>query len=397
MRFLTAGESHGEGLSVLVDGFPAGVTISPDAINHQLARRQIGYGRGGRMKIETDRARILSGVRFQKSTGAPIALFIENRDWKNWTDVMSVDGERGEAAEAKSFIRPRPGHADLAAFYKYGLTDLRDALERASARETAARVAAGAIARSLLDELGITMVSHVTKLGGITISPDEIPSDFETLKERVESNDLRCGASDDKLAEIRKHIDAALKEGNTLGGEVVVEVHNVPPGLGSYTQWDRKLDGLLAQAVMSIQAVKSVSFGAGDIGGDVPGTEFHDAFTLERNDEVKISRVTNRAGGLEAGVTNGMPLIVKAVMKPISTMRKALKSVNLASGELEDAHFERSDVTAVPACGVVCEAMVSFVLANALLEKYGADTLGEIQTALNTYLNQLTPRHYETL
>ncbi len=398
MRFLTAGESHGQGLTVLVDGFPAGVPLTHAAINQQLARRQVGYGRGGRMHIEKDQAKILSGVRFGKTTGAPIALFIENRDWKNWEDVMAVEGEWTESAEAKRFIRPRPGHADLAAYYKYGLTDLRDALERASARETAARVAAGSVARSLLDALGIDMGSHVTQLGGIKVPEADYPNTFDELMQRVESNDLRCGAEEVTLSKIRAHIDAALKEGNTLGGDIEVLVRNLPPGLGSYAQWDKKLDGLLAQAVMSVQAVKSISIGAGDTGGLVFGTEFHDEIlTGSRQGKTIVSRASNRAGGLEAGITNGMPLVIKAVMKPISTMRKALQSVNLETGKAETAHFERSDVTAVPACGVVCEAMVAFVLVQAVLDKFGEDNLADIQTALAQYNARLRPEHLESL
>ncbi len=393
MRFLTAGESHGQGLSVIVDGFPSGVPLNHLKINEQLARRQVGYGRGGRMSIEKDQAKILSGVRFGKTTGAPISLFIENRDWKNWEEVMAIEGEWTKQAEDKRFIRPRPGHADLAAYYKYGLNDLRDALERASARETAARVAAGAVAQSLLEELDIELMSHVTQLGGIQVPEADYPQSFEALIQRVEGNDLRCGAKESTLNTIRKRIDEALREGNTLGGDVEVWVRNLPPGLGSYTQWDKKLDGLLAQAIMSVQAVKSVSIGAGDTGGAVFGTDFHYEIHIEKQKgETVFSRATNRAGGLEAGVTNGMPLVIKAVMKPISTMRKALRSVNLETGEEESAHFERSDVTAVPACGVVCEAMTAFVLAKAVQDKFGEDSLIDIKTALTSYKNRLKPK-----
>lgn len=398
MRFLTAGESHGPGLTVIVDGFPAGVPLKPEDVNTHLARRQVGYGRGGRMKIEKDQARFMSSVRFEKTTGAPITLFIENRDWANWTEILSAEGERTDAAREKSFMRPRPGHADLAGFYKYGLDDLRDALERASARETAARVAAGSVARKLLEALGVEIVSHVTKLGGIAVPPSEYPPTLAALRQRVESNDLRCGGSDETLARIRERITDAIKEGVTLGGEVEVIVTHLPPGLGSYVQWDRKLDGLLAQAVMSIQAVKAVSIGAGETGSEVTGYEFHDEFAVgKQNGDVALTRPTNRAGGLEGGVTNGMPLVIKAVMKPISTMRKALKSVNLESGEEEAAHFERSDVTAVPACGVVAEAMVAFILADALVQKFGEDNFDDIQAALAHYRARLKPIPTESL
>jgi chorismate synthase len=390
MRFLTAGESHGKGLTILIDDFPAGVTIQSDLISQDLSRRQQGYGRGGRMKIETDRAEILSGIRFGVSTGAPIALFIENRDYQNWVDVMDPEASPSEISEKKKFVRPRPGHADLAGFYKYGHQDLRDVLERASARETAARVAAGAVAKALLRALGIEIFSHVTVLGGIGVSQDALPESFEAIRERAESNDLRCAGPDETLLTMRKKVDDALAEGTTLGGDVEVIALNVPPGLGSYVQWDRKLDGLLAQAVMSIQAVKSVSIGAGDEGGQVTGSEFHDEIVLNVN-QGTLSRPTNRAGGLEGGVTNGMPLILKAVMKPISTMRKALQSVNLETGEPEQAHFERSDVTAVPACAVVCEAMVAIVLASAILDKFGRDSLLDIQAAYRQYQERLSP------
>jgi chorismate synthase len=393
MRFLTAGESHGKGLTVMIDDFPAGVPVRESFINEQLARRQIGYGRGGRMHIEKDQAEILSGIRFERSTGAPIALFIENRDFKNWTEVMAAQGPRTEAAQAKQFVRPRPGHADLAGYYKYDHPDLRDVLERSSARETAARVAAGAVAQELLSALGIEIFSHVTTLGGLTIPEAERPESWEALRERAEANDLRAVGSDDTLAAMRQKVDEARMAGTTLGGEIEVVVLNAPPGLGSYVQWDRKLDGLLAQAVMSIQAVKSVSIGAGETGSLVPGSAFHDAIVAQpaAGEASSVTRPTNRAGGLEGGVTNGMPVIVKAVMKPIATMRTALASVNLETGQPEAAHFERSDVTAVAACGVVCEAMVAVVLARAILDKFGRDTLGDIQAALAHYQARLKP------
>jgi chorismate synthase len=389
MRFLTAGESHGKGLTVLIDNFPAGVLVDSERVNADLARRQVGYGRGGRMKIEKDQAEVLSGIRFNRSTGAPIALWIENRDFKNWTDVMSATGDWTEAAEGKKFVRPRPGHADLAGYYKYHLSDLRDVLERASARETAARVAAGAVAKCFLEEAaGIRIISHVIKLGGIAVSPEELPEHFDEILNRAESNDFRCAGADETMARMKEAVDAALQEGTTLGGTVEVIAINMPPGLGSYVQWDRRLDGILAQALMSVQAVKSVSIGAGEEGADLPGSDFHDEILLH---EKALYRPTNRAGGLEGGVTNGAPLVLKAVMKPISTMRKALRSLNLETVQEESAHFERSDVTAVPACGVVCEAMAAIVLAGALLEKFGGDSLPDIQAAISHYLNRLTP------
>lgn len=387
MRFLTAGESHGPGLTVIIDNFPAGVPLDIDAINADLRRRQEGYGRGGRQKIETDTVRFNGGVRFKKTTGAPISLWIENRDFKNWTDIMSAEGE---PTKEKAFTKPRPGHADLAGFYKYGHTDLRDVLERSSARETAARVAAGAIAKQLLRACGIEVFSHVTVLGGISIPETDIPEDLSSIPALAEANDLRCAGSKETQDKIRTHIDEALQAGTTLGGEVEVIALNCPPGLGSYVQWDRKLDGQLAQAVMSIQAVKSVTLGAGERGAIDPGHEFHDAITKQDNDS--ITRPTNRAGGLEGGVTNGMPVVVRAVMKPISTMRTALPSVDLKTGEEEAAHFERSDVTAVPACAVIAEAMVAISLASALLDKFGRDSLNEVQCNLSCYTSDLSPK-----
>ncbi|MBK8191005.1 MAG: chorismate synthase [Vampirovibrionales bacterium] len=398
-RFLTAGESHGPGLTVIVDGVPAGLRVTQDALNRQLARRQLGYGRGGRMIIETDQATILGGVRFEKTTGAPIALLIENRDWKNWESAMASGGEWGEAAEQKKFMRPRPGHADLAAYYKYGLSDLRDALERASARETAARTAAGAIAREILAQIaGIEVYSHVTRLGGVDVDRPaldaEFGDDWQSLAARAEANDLRCAGSDAILSAMRARIDQARRDGVTLGGEVEIIAVGAPPGLGSYAQWDRRLDGRLAQAVMSVQAVKSVTIGAGDDGATRAGDVFHDEIVpggLSSTQTMTLQRPTNRAGGLEAGVSNGRPVIVRAVMKPIATMRKALASVNLETGESEAAHFERSDVTAVAACGVVCEAMTAFTLAQALLEKFGEDTVEDASQALLRYRERLRP------
>lgn len=376
MRFLTAGESHGKGLTVMIDSFPAGVELDIELINRDLARRQKGYGRGGRMSIEHDTVEFLNGVRFALSTGAPISLWIENRDYKNWVPVMTSEPPHTDEATQKAFHRPRPGHADLAGYYKYGHNDLRDVLERASARETAARVAAGGVAKCLLEALGIHIYSHVTVMGGVTVSRDELPEGHEAVEARAEDNDFRCAGSDETLARMKTRVDEALKEGVTLGGRLEVVALGVPAGLGSYTQWDNKLDGLLAQSLMSIQAVKAVILGDGDLGDQVAGDEFHDEILLQGG---QITRPTNRAGGLEGGVTNGMPIVAHAIMKPISTMRKALTSVNLQTGSEETAHWERSDVTAVPACGVVCEAMMALTLAQAILKKYGGDSLSEIK------------------
>lgn len=375
MRFYSAGESHGPGLTVFMDGLPAGLDLDLSFINAQLARRQKGYGRGGRMHIETDTATIQSGVRFGKTTGAPVSLWIENRDHANWESIMAASGRKQEAAEKSAFHRPRPGHADLAGFYKYGHADLRDVLERASARETACRVAAGSFAQLLLKPFGIVLYSHVLSLGGVSVSDEELPKTDREIQARAESNDFRCAGSEETLAKMNERVDAALKEGVTLGGRIEVVALGVPSGLGSYTQWDRRLDGELAKSLMSIPAVKSLSIGAGDWGDRLTGAEFHDAILLK---EGQVTRPTNRAGGLEGGVTNGMPVVAHAVMKPIATMRKALQSINLQTGEPESAHFERSDVTAVPACGVVCEAMMAITLAQAFLSKYGGDSMEEI-------------------
>jgi chorismate synthase len=398
MRWLTAGESHGKGLTVLIDDVPAGVPFSLEALHLDMSRRQLGYGRGGRMKIEKDTAEVTSGVRFGKTTGAPIALWIENRDFKNWESVMAVEGQAGEAAETRKFVRPRPGHADLAGYYKYGHADLRDVLERASARETAARVAAGAVAKMLLSALGVVVFSHVAVLGGVAApsqpSDTQAGVDWHALRVRAESNDLRSAAPDDVLAAMRAAVDAALQAGTTLGGDIEIVALGLPPGLGSYVQWDRRLDGLLAQAVMSVQAVKAVSIGAGALGGQVSGDAFHDAMALAEGavgQPPRLYRPTNRAGGLEGGVTNGMPLVLRAVMKPIATLRTALPSVNLETHAVEVAHFERSDVTAVPACGVVCEAMVSLVLARALMNKFGHDKLDDMTAAMAHYCDGLAP------
>ncbi|MEB3207167.1 MAG: chorismate synthase [Vampirovibrionales bacterium] len=380
MRFLTAGESHGAGLTILIDGVPAGVDLPADLINRDLHRRQLGYGRGGRMHIEKDAAQFHGGVRFGKTTGAPIALFIENRDAKNWLAIMDP---QGVPTDEKSFIRPRPGHADLAGYYKYRPKDLRDVLERASARETAARVAAGAVAKAVLQTVGIDVFSHVIELGGIRIDEADLPKDFQALKHQAESNDCRTGGREQTIHAMRGAIDEARMAGTTLGGEVEILAVNVPPGLGSYAQWDRKLDGQLAQAVMSIQAIKAVAIGDGVLGSVRAGHEFHDAIT--KAGEALTTRPTNRAGGLEGGVTNGMPVVVRAIMKPIATLRTPLTSVNIETGQEESAHFERSDVTAVPACGVVAEAMVAWVLANALLDKFGEDTASEMRDNLARY------------
>lgn len=375
MKFLTTGESHGKGLTVVLEDVPAGIHVDCDFINADLRRRQGGYGRGRRQQIETDQIEILSGVRFSKTTGAPVTFWIENKDYTNWQEIMDPVAEPSELSEKKGFYRPRPGHADLAGYYKYGHDDLRDILERSSARETAARVAAGAFAKLFLKPLGVEIFSHMLSLGGIFVAEEDLPEHYSDIATRTESNDLCCAGPDHILEAMRQRVDEANEAGVTLGGRIEVVATQVPRGLGSYSQWNRRLDGQLAQAIMSIQAVKSVSIGLGELGERVTGDLFHDEITLEKQ---QICRPTNRAGGLEGGVTNGEPLIIQAVMKPISTMRTPLRSINLRTMEAEKAHFERSDVTAVPACGVICEAMTALILAQVVQEKYGGDSMDEV-------------------
>lgn len=370
LRFLTAGESHGPALSAIVEGMPAGVPITEEIINHDLARRQVGYGRGGRMQIERDSARLLAGVRFGSTLGSPISLLIENRDWANWTEKMRQDAPSAEYVPP--ITTPRPGHADLAGMKKYGTNDLRNILERASARETAARVAVGAIARCLLRELGITVFSHVLRIGSVLAQPDL--SDLLGLAAAAEASDLRC-ADSTAAAKMRSLIDEAKAAGDTLGGVFQVVVTGLPVGLGSHVHWDRRLDGILASAVLSIPAIKGVEFGMGFGVAELPGSLVHDAMYPST---AGITRTTNNAGGLEGGMTNGEPLLLQAAMKPIPTLVKPLPSVDLATGEAVAAHAERSDVCAVAAAGVVAEAMVAFTLAAQIIAQYGGDQLAEI-------------------
>jgi len=384
-RFTTAGESNGRALVAIVEGLPAGVPIDIGQINHELHRRQLGYGRGARMKIEQDRAEIISGVRHGLTLGSPLSVMIENKDWANWDDVMSP-GERELAPEKPRRVkRPRPGHADLAGGLKYDARDLRDVLERASARETAARVACGALARQLLANFGVEIRSHVIQLGGIPGKPLELT--FDQIKTIPEDAPLRCGDKELQQQMIAL-IDQKKSEGDTLGGIFEVVARGVVPGLGSHTAWDLKLDGRLAQAVMSIPAVKAVAIGAGTEASGLPGSEVHDE--IGYNDETKeFIRATNRAGGLEGGVTNGEEIRVRGHLKPISTLRRALRSVDIDTKQEERAAFERSDITVVPAAGVIGEAMVALVLAHAMREKFGGDSLGEMKRNFEGYREQL--------
>jgi chorismate synthase len=392
--FTTAGESHGRALIATIEGLPAGLSVDQDFINHELWRRQQGYGRGGRMKIETDTAQILAGVRHGETLGSPVAIMVENKDFKNWLEVMGAEkpqhplGEQvGERAERdRKVIRPRPGHADLVGGMKYDRRDLRDILERASARETTMRVAVGAFAKLLLREFGVEIASHVIRLGEISIEDQEIG--WERIAGVYDDAALRCV---DKAAEQKmiERIDrAGIEEGDTLGGVFEVVVKGCAPGLGSHTSWSAKLDGQLAQAVMSIHAVKAVEIGEGVANASKPGSQVHDEIVYNQ-DLRTFGRTSNRAGGLEGGMTNGEELRVRGYLKPIATLRKRLRSVNIETKEPMDSDFERSDVTAVPAAGVIGEAMVAITLARAMREKFGGDSMREMKRNFESYQQQI--------
>jgi chorismate synthase len=385
VRFLTAGESHGRALVVILEGIPAGLPIDVDAITRDLRRRQGGYGRGRRMVIESDRAEILSGVRSGETIGGPIAMMIENRDWPNWQYTMRVGTEgpaEGGGAHRAPVTRPRPGHADLAGVAKYARTDVRDVLERASARETAARVAAGAVAKQLLARAGAAVTSHVFVLGEARLPPGTVVS-FERAAALPDDSPLRC-VDEDVERRMVAAIDAAKEAGDTMGGAFEVIVRGLPIGLGSYTQWDRKLDGRLAQAIMSIPAIKAVGIGLGPEVAARPGSRVHDEIVPDESGThvTGVSRPTNNAGGLEGGVTNGEDLRVSGWMKPISTLMKPLRSVDLSTMQESPAAIERSDVCAVTAAGVVGEAMVALILADALVDRFGGDALVDLERAV---------------
>ncbi len=385
LRFLTAGESHGQGLVVIVEGIPAGLPVQFEAITGHLRQRQGGYGRGRRMAIESDKAEFLAGVRRGRTTGAPIALLIRNRDWDNWQATMHVEAEMpagAPGARRAAVTRPRPGHADLAGAIKYDHADIRDVLERASARETAARVAAGSVARQLLEAVGVSIASHVIAIGDAGL-PAGSPVPFERIRDLPAETQLRCVDPAAEAAMITA-IDRAREAGDTLGGAFEVVARGVPMGLGSYVQWDRKLDGRLAQALMSIHAVKAVGIGDGVEGSRRPGSQVHDEIVSEDTAAGgrAMVRPTNRAGGLEGGVTNGEDLRVTGFMKPIATLMKPLRSVDLDTLDAAPAAIERSDVCAVPAAAVVGEAMVALVLAGALLERFGGDSMRQVRRSV---------------
>jgi len=390
-RFRTAGESHGRGLVALVEGVPAGLGLVAERdIDPELKRRQAGYGRGGRMRIERDRAEFLSGVRFGETLGSPIAMLIWNRDWENWRIAMAHEPPDPDVDEKKlkRVHLPRPGHADLVGVLKYARGDARDILERASARETAARVAAGAVAKRLLAELGITIGSHVIALGSVEANPpDPLPEDINAAADESPLRTLDIEAE----ARMVQAVDEARAAGDTLGGVFEVVARGVPVGLGSHVAWDTRLDGRLAQALMSIQAIKGVEIGLGFEGARRPGSAVHDEFERDPNASRSggYNRLSNNAGGLEGGITTGAPLVLRAAMKPLSTLMKPLRSIDLRTGEEARAAIERSDVTAVPAAAVVGEAMVAIVLADAVLEKFGGDSLAELRRNFHGYLEQV--------
>lgn len=394
LRFSTAGESHGECLIAMISGIPAGVPIEEVRINRELWRRQQGYGRGGRMRIERDTAQILSGVRHGKTIGSPISIRIENNDWKNWTDVLPVAA--GDASKHKAVASPRPGHADLAGALKYDFPDARYVLERASARESTARVAAGAIAKQLLEALQIAVASHVIRVGGAELDRDADWSEIEALSLREEVL-LNCvdDAAEQKMKAV---VDQVLRTGDSVGGVFEVVAHGVPPGLGTYANWDERLDGLLAGAVMSLQAVKAVEIGRGVTAASAYGSLVHDAIHYsseeanadgKSNRHTRFAREQNNAGGIEGGISNGEDVIVRGYLKPISTLRRPLASVSFATREKVKAAYERSDVCVVPAAGVAAEAMVALTLAKLAIEKFGGDSLRETVRNYQGYCEQI--------
>jgi chorismate synthase len=389
LRFSTAGESHGESLVALLSGMPAGVPIDEARVNRELWRRQQGYGRGGRMRIETDTAHFLSGVRHGKTIGSPIAIAIENRDWKNWTEALPVGA--GDPAKHKAVVSPRPGHADLAGALKFDFPDARYVLERASARESTPRVAAGAVAKQLLLELGIDVASHVIRVGGAELERDATWEEIAALRSKDEV--LLNSVDAEAEARMKAEVDAVLRTGDTVGGVFEVVVHGAPPGLGTCANWDERLDGVLAQAVMSLQAVKAVEIGRGVTAAESLGSEVHDAIgystTAANGRHTRFTREHNNAGGVEGGISNGEDIVVRGYLKPISTLRRPLQSVRFDTREETKAAYERSDVCVVPAAGVAAEAMVALAVAKLALEKFGGDSLRELKRNYEGYLEQV--------
>ena len=384
--FKTAGESHGQALITIVDGVPANLDLDADFVNAELRRRQAGFGRGGRMKIESDKVRILSGVRHGRALGSPIAMMIENRDWKNWEDVMAVEAVSPEIAEKRRVTRPRPGHADLVGSQKFDQTDARNILERSSARETTARVAAGAVAKLFLRSFGVDILSHTTSIGAASV-PDHFRVSWEQLESIRDDTVVRC-VLEDCSKQMVEEIKKAQKDGDTIGGTFEVIVRNTPLGLGSHTGWDRKLDGRLAQAVMSINAIKAVEIGDGVRVAGLRGSVSHDEISFDP-ETGRFDRLSNRAGGIEGGMTNGEDVRVIGYLKPIPTLKKALRSVDMISKEPFLAAHERSDTCTVPAAGVIAESMTALVVADAVTEKFGGDSIGETLRNYTSYLEQL--------
>ncbi len=387
LRFQTAGESHGEALTAIVSGLPAGLRVDFNYVNRELKRRMAGYGRGGRMKIEADHARFLSGVRHGETIGSPVTLLIENRDWANWKDAMAVDDRPESRAKYKPVLQPRPGHADLAGCLKYDFKDARNVLERASARETAARVAAGSLAKLLLKEFGVEVASHVIAVGKVRLEDHRVS--FEQVLALREKEDIVLNCADPETeARMKEEVEAAMTARDTVGGVFEVIAHGVPPGLGSCAQWDERLDGQLGQALLSIQAVKAAEIGGGVANAGLAGSEVHDEIGYDRASR-RFTRKSNRAGGIEGGMTNGEDVVVRGYLKPISTLRRPLESVDFATREPVKAAYERSDVCVVPAAGVIGEAMVALILARAFLEKFGGDSLGETRRNYDAYIQQV--------
>jgi chorismate synthase len=386
LRFYTAGESHGQALLAFVSGLPAGLQVAIEFINHELQRRQLGYGRGGRQKIEKDRADIFAGVRQGQTIGAPVALRIENRDWANWEKILPVEATSAPEAESRKLVAPRPGHADLAGSQKFNFHDARYVLERASARETAARVAAGAFAKQLLRQFGTEIASHTIQVGHVRLEHAAAWNEVRAVCQDLESP-LRCvdARTQEKMKE---EVDAALKAGDTVGGVFEIVAHNVPVGLGSHAQWDEKLDGRLAQALMSVQAVKAVEIGSGVLAAGSYGSEVQDEISYDKGAR-RFRRSSNRAGGLEGGITNGEDVVIRGYLKPISTLRKPLGTADMVTKEPVQAAYERSDWCVVPAGGVAGEAMVALVLADAFLQKFGGDSLAETRRNFESYARQI--------
>src|SRR5579875_2603556 len=400
LRFSTAGESHGEALVALVSGLPAGVPFDGEFMDHELWRRQQGYGRGGRMRIEQDRAHVLSGVRHGKTIGSPVAMTLENRDWKNWEELLPVGA--GASAKHKAVASPRPGHADLAGALKYDFADARYVLERASARESAARVACGAMAKMLLRALGVEVASHVVRVGTVELAREVSWAEIAEVGNRTEV--LLACADRETEAQMKAEVDKALRTGDTVGGVFEVVVHGLPPGIGTHVNWDERLDGLLAQALMSLQAVKAVELGRGVTAASSQGSAVHDAISYAGLDGeglhpqgtdngaegfTRFTRERNNAGGVEGGMSNGEDVVVRGYLKPISTLRRPLGSVSFATREETKASYERSDVCVVPAAGVAGEAMVALTVARLVLEKFGGDSLRELQRNFQGYREQI--------